>query len=380
MLTAAQKERYSRHLLLPGIGTAGQEKLLAASVLVIGAGGLGAPVALYLAAAGVGRIGLVDDDVVDVSNLQRQVLYGTSDVGAHKLDAAAARLRDLNPDIRLDLYRERLTAENAERLIGRYNLVIDGTDNFQTRYLVNDVCVWTGKPNVFASIYRFDAQISVFGAPGGPCYRCVFPEPPPPGSVPSCAEGGVLGVLPGVAGSLQAAEAIKWITGFGEPLVGRMLLMDVASAQIRTLAVDPDPDCAVCGTHPSILEPIDYDAFCASSTDPMFFSPRIPEIQVTELRDRLASEDDFLLLDVRNPEELEIADIGGTLIPMGDLMSRMAELDAWRDKDIVVMCRSGARSAQVVGYLHQQGFDGAKNLAGGILAWSREIDASIATY
>ncbi|MEQ9105626.1 MAG: molybdopterin-synthase adenylyltransferase MoeB [Rhodothermales bacterium] len=393
-LTTAQKERYSRHLLLPGFGAEGQRRLLDARVLVIGAGGLGAPVSLYLAAAGVGCLGLVDHDRVDAGNLQRQVLFGTADVGRKKVAAAAERLRGLNPDVTVVEHDTWLTAANAEALISQYDLVVDGTDNFATRYLVNDVCVWTGRPNVYASIYRFDGQVSIFGAPGGPCYRCVFPEPPPPGAVPSCAEAGVLGVLPGVLGSLQAAEALKWLTGTGEPLVGRLLLADVGSGRFRTLSVDPDPDCAVCGQHPTITEPVDYDAFCASAAtqessptpepsptgESMFFSPSVPEMTVRELHAKQAAADDFLLLDVRNPEELEIADLDGTLIPMGELTARMEELEPWREKDVVVMCRSGARSAQVVAYLRQQGFGKAVNLKGGILAWSREIDPSVATY
>lgn len=354
--------------------------MLDARVLVVGAGGLGAPVALYLAAAGVGCIGLVDNDVVEISNLQRQVLFGTRDVGRHKVDAAAERLREMNPDVTVVEHRCWLTADNATELISSYDLVVDGTDNFQTRYLVNDVCVWTGRPNVYASIYRFDGQLSIFAAPNGPCYRCVFPEPPPPGSVPSCAEGGVLGVLPGVLGSLQAAEALKWICGVGDPMVGRLLLVDIENGRFRTLNVDPDPDCAVCGHHPTITSPIDYEAFCSPNQESMFFSSSVPEISVRELHEKRQSGDDFLLLDVRNPEELTVADIGGQLLPMGELTTRMDELEAWRQKDVVVMCRSGARSAQVVAFLNKQGFDKAVNLKGGILAWSREIDSSIATY
>lgn len=388
MLTTAQKERYSRHLLLPGFGVEGQQRLLDARVLVVGAGGLGAPVALYLAAAGVGCLGLVDNDRVDAGNLQRQVLFGTADVGRKKVAAAAERLRGLNPDVTVVEHDMWLTSENAMAVISQYDLVVDGTDNFATRYLVNDVCVWTGRPNVYASIYRFDGQVSIFAAPGGPCYRCVFPEPPPPGAVPSCAEAGVLGVLPGVLGSLQAAEALKWLTGTGEPLVGRLLLADVGSGRFRTLSVDPDPDCAVCGQHPTITEPVDYDAFCSSGAgmepsstqQPMFFSPSVPEMTVKELHAKQAGSHDFLLLDVRNPEELDIADLDGTLIPMGELTTRMDELEPWREKEVVVMCRSGARSAQVVAYLRQEGFSKAFNLKGGILAWSREIDPSVATY
>lgn len=436
MLDNTQLRRYSRHLLLPEIGMEGQEKLLGASVLIVGAGGLGSPAALYLAAAGVGRIGLIDFDVVDASNLQRQVLYGTSDVGRPKIEAARERLGDLNPDIAVDVYDDRLTSDNALDYFRKFDIVADGTDNFATRYLVNDASVLTGTPNVYASIYRFDGQVSVFGAPGGPCYRCLFPEPPPPGAVPSCAEGGVLGVLPGILGSLQATEVIKQICGFGDPLVGRMLVVDAADMRFRTLTVPRDPDCPVCGDSPEITELIDYEAFCAggasdgaealgsasgsasdhavaaapggapvpagasdhdgeapnqnvsaSSNSPpstrdasMFSFNRTPGISVQEFAEMRRRKADHLLLDVRLPAEVAIADIGGTVIPMSELPDRVGEIEEYRDRDVVVMCRSGSRSARVVQYLRSLGYEKAVNLEGGILAWSEKIDDSVPTY
>lgn len=418
MLDNEQRRRYSRHLLLPEIGLEGQEKLLDASVLIVGAGGLGSPVGLYLAAAGVGRIGIIDFDEVDESNLQRQVLYGTSDVGRPKIEAARDRLHDLNPGITIDVFADRLSSDNALDYFEAFDVVADGTDNFATRYLVNDASVLTGTPNVYASIFRFDGQVSVFGAPGGPCYRCLFPEPPPPGAVPSCAEGGVLGVLPGILGSLQATEVIKQICGFGDPLVGRMLVVDAAEMRFRTLTVPRDPDCPVCGETPEVTELIDYETFCAgpieasgragaglaetvisgsserpnqtdasSSNSPqstrdtaMFSSSRTPAISVREFAELRKQGRDHLLLDVRLPAEVDIADIGGTVIPMSELQNRMDEIEPYRERDIVVMCRSGARSARVVQYLRSLGYAKAVNLEGGILAWSEEIDDSVPTY
>lgn len=406
MLTPEERTRYSRHLMLPQLGEEGQLRLKNASVLVVGAGGLGSPVLLYLAAAGVGRIGIVDDDVVDRSNLHRQILFGSSDEGRLKVEAARDRLSDINPLIDLEVYPFRLTSDNAMEIIERYDIVADGTDNFATRYLVNDACVFVGRPNVYASIFRFDGQVSVFGTEGGPCYRCLFPEPPPPGSVPSCAEGGVLGVLPGIVGTLQANEVIKSITSMGETLAGKLLMVDALTMDMRTLRVPRDPECAVCGDRPTQTSLIDYDLFCSSmgskagsepasgsvgegtafgginppKTKNMFFSPRIPEVSVKQLHSMQQMEEKFLLLDVRQPEELTIADLGGTLVPMGEIASRLSEVAPDRDARIVVMCRSGARSASVVSWMLQQGYTDVNNLAGGIIAWAREIDPSIAVY
>jgi molybdopterin/thiamine biosynthesis adenylyltransferase/rhodanese-related sulfurtransferase len=387
MLIPEERARYARHLLLPQVGEEGQERLKAASILVVGAGGLGAPLLQYLAAAGVGRIGIVDDDVVSASNLQRQVLFGTQDVGRPKVEVAAERLNDINPHIRIEPIALRFTRDNALDLVSQYDLVADGTDNFATRYLVNDACVLAGRPNIYASIFRFDGQVSVFGAEDGPCYRCLFPEPPPPGTVPSCAEGGVLGVLPGLVGSLQATEAIKWILRLGQSLAGRLLLVDALTMDLRTLRVPRDPSCPVCGEEPTIRELQDYEAFCAapsseSSTtaDPMFFGPRVPEISVQQLHAKQQAGEDFLLLDVRHPEEQTIAHIGGTLVPMDQLPVRLPELAPDQAAEIVVMCRSGSRSAHVVAWMMQQGYTNVFNLSGGTNAWSRNIDPSVPVY
>lgn len=391
MLIPEERARYARHLLLPQVGEEGQERLKGASILVVGAGGLGAPLLQYLAAAGVGRIGIVDDDVVGESNLQRQVLFGSQDVGKLKVDVAAERLREINPFIRIEPFAMRFTRENALDLVGQYDLVADGTDNFATRYLVNDACVLAGLPNIYASIFRFDGQVSIFGAEDGPCYRCLFPEPPPPGTVPSCAEGGVLGVLPGLVGSLQATEAIKWILGLGQSLVGRLLLVDALTMDMRTLRVPRDPACPVCGEEPTIRELQDYVAFCAtpqhkqtsfpaSTSDTMFFGPRIPEISVQQLHAKQQAGEDFLLLDVRQPEEQSIAHIGGTLVPMDQLPVRLPELAPDQSAEIVVMCRSGSRSAHVVAWMMQQGYSNVFNLSGGTNAWSRNIDPSVPVY
>ncbi|RMH67580.1 MAG: molybdopterin-synthase adenylyltransferase MoeB [Bacteroidetes bacterium] len=381
-LSPEELRRYNRHLILPEVGMAGQKKLKAASVLLIGAGGLGSPLAMYLAAAGVGRLGLVDFDVVDESNLQRQILHGTRDVGRKKLDSARDRLREINPHVQVDLHEVRLTSDNALDLIAEYDIVADGTDNFPTRYLVNDACVLTGRPNVYASIFRFEGQVSVFGLEDGPCYRCVYPEPPPPGLVPSCAEGGVLGVLPGLVGTLQATEVLKLILGAGEPLKGRLLLIDTLGMQFRTLKVRKDPDCPVCGHHPTLTTLIDYEQFCGipSPTTPAM-TESIPSISVREFHERRTRGDDLFVLDVRKPFEAQIADIGSDqLIPVEELPDRLAEVRARKDQDLVVFCRSGARSARATNLLRAAGFTKAVNLTGGILAWSEEIDDSVPQY
>lgn len=380
-LSNEEISRYSRHLIMPEVTLEGQKKLKAASVLMIGAGGLGSPLALYLAAAGVGRLGIVDFDVVEASNLQRQILHGTSSVGRPKLESARERLHDVNPYIEIETYETRLTSDNAIDLFGDYDLVADGTDNFPTRYLVNDACVLTGKPNVYASIFRFEGQASVFAAPDGPCYRCLYPEPPPPGLVPSCAEGGVLGILPGLLGTIQATETIKWILGIGEPLVGRLLLVDALSMEFRTLKLRKDPDCPVCGESPTVTEPIDYEEFCGigrgeesdgTATD-------VEEITVRELKDALERGDDVTLLDVREPHEWSICRIeGARLLPLSELPARMHELDPSRT--YYLHCKSGARSAKAIGHLKEAGFERLKNVLGGITAWAEEIDPSVPTY
>ncbi len=367
--------RYHRHLILPEVGPEGQKKLKNAKVLCVGAGGLGSPLALYLAAAGVGRLGLVDFDLVDASNLQRQVLYGTKDIGRNKLQAAKERITDLNPNVQVDTFEERLTSANALALFQRYDVIADGTDNFPTRYLVNDACVLTGKPNAYGSIFRFEGQASVFWAERGPCYRCLYPEPPPPGLVPSCAEGGVLGVLPGVIGTLQAVETIKLILGIGQPLIGRMLLFDALAMEWRSLKLRKDPDCAVCGPHPRIKSLIDYEAFCGLKEPP---KKELPEISVEELKAKLDRREDFVLLDVREPHEHDLCRIeGSTLIPLGELPERAGELD--KGKKLVVHCKMGGRSAKAVRLLLDKGYS-AVNVAGGINAWSERIDPSVPQY
>ncbi|GMQ81776.1 MAG: molybdopterin-synthase adenylyltransferase MoeB [Rhodothermia bacterium] len=391
MLTSSEISRYSRHLLLPEIGMEGQERLKESSVLVVGAGGLGSPLMMYLAAAGVGRLGIVDFDTVDESNLQRQVLYGKGDVGKKKVDAAISRLQDLNEHISIERYDVHLTSENALDIIRMYDVIADGTDNFPTRYLVNDACVLTKKVNVYASIFRFDGQVSVFGTADGPCYRCVYPDPPPPGMVPSCAEGGVLGVLPGILGSIQATEVVKMICGIGDPLVGRLLLFDALDMQFRTLKVHRDPECRVCGTSPTISKLIDYEVFCNGShhstevatetpVSGKITSSGIPELSALELKAKLDAEDDILLLDVRTPVEYQMTNIGGTLIPLPELQERLYELDDFREQEIVVVCRSGARSGSAVSFMRKNGFSRAINLNGGLLAWSDTVDPSITKY
>ncbi|MEO8635876.1 MAG: molybdopterin-synthase adenylyltransferase MoeB [Gemmatimonadales bacterium] len=367
--------RYSRHLLLPEVGLAGQQRLKAARVLLVGAGGLGSPAALYLAAAGVGTLGLVEFDTVDLSNLQRQILHGTSQLGEPKVSSADARLRDLNPEITVVPIAERLTSANALGIVAGYDVVIDGSDNFPTRYLVNDACVLSGKPLVYGSVVRFDGQVSVFDATRGPCYRCLFSEPPPAGLVPSCAEGGVLGVLPGIIGTLQALEAIKLVLGIGEPLVGRLVLFDALRLQFRELALRKDPDCPLCGAHPSITALIDYEAFCGVGSA----TPRETEVSVAELAREVQDGRPIALLDVREPVEWEIVHLdGATLMPLATLPSRASELDP--RAELVVYCHHGARSLQAVDFLRAAGFSHARSLAGGIAAWAEEIDPAMNRY
>jgi len=373
--------RYSRHLIMPEVALSGQEKLKAAKVLLVGAGGLGAPLGLYLAAAGVGTIGVVDSDVVDVTNLQRQVIYGTSDIGVKKLEASAARLRDLNPHIQIIPHETRLTSENALEILKDYDIIVDGTDNFPTRYLVNDACVMLGKPNVYGSIFRFEGQVSVFDATHGPCYRCLYPEPPPPGLVPSCAEGGVLGVLPGTVGAMQATETVKLILGIGEPLIGRLLRYDALAMQFKEYKLRKDPHCPVCGEHPTVTELIDYLEFCGVMPEPKPDEVVAPEWQITasELAAQRAAGWQPLLIDVREPHEREIGLIpDSVLIPVGELPARMHELDT--SQDIVLYCRSGIRSARALEQLRAAGFGKLKNLTGGILAWSDEVDPTVPKY
>jgi len=378
-LTNEEVLRYSRHLILPDVGVDGQRKLKAGRILLIGAGGLGSPLALYLAAAGVGTLGLVDFDVVDVSNLQRQVLHGTKDIGRPKLESARERIHDVNPHVHVEPYETRLTSENALDIIRDYDVVIDGTDNFATRYLTNDACVLLGKPNVYGSIFRFEGQASVFALEEGPCYRCLFPEPPPPGLVPSCAEGGVLGVLPGLVGTIQATEGIKLILGVGESLVGRLLLIDALTMRFRTVRLRKDPNCPACGTH-EITELIDYDQFCGVAPEATVASTNeIPEITPTELADRIRRGDDIDLIDVREPHELNIARIPNVrLIPLGTLAAALPSLDSSREA--VVICRTGARSGRSVQQLRAAGFRRVWNLAGGIHRWADEVDPKLPKY
>jgi sulfur-carrier protein adenylyltransferase/sulfurtransferase len=378
-LTKKEIERYSRHLIMPEVGMDGQLKLKQAKVLCIGTGGLGAPLGLYLAAAGVGRIGLVDFDRVDDSNLQRQVLFSTEDVGRPKIVAAADRLRGLNPDIQIDTFDTHFSSENALEILKDYDIVVDGTDNFPTRYLVNDASVLLKKRNVYGSIFRFEGQITIFGDPNGPCYRCLYPEPPPPGLVPSCAEGGVLGVLPGIVGSIQAAETLKLIIGKGESLIGRLLLFDALAMRFRELKLRKNPDCPMCGAHPTITKLIDYAEFCGvRGEEAPVPQTSVPEITPRELKARLDRGDDLYILDVREPHEYQICNLGGHLIPLGDLSKRASELDSSRE--IVAHCRSGKRSAEAVEFLQRAGFRKVLNLKGGILAWSDEVDSSVPKY
>jgi sulfur-carrier protein adenylyltransferase/sulfurtransferase len=378
-LTNEEILRYSRHLIMPEVGMEGQLKLKKAKVLLIGTGGLGAPLGLYLAAAGVGKLGLVDFDVVDFTNLQRQVTFGTSDVGKAKSAAARARLSNLNPDIQVQAFETKLTSENALELFKDFDIIADGTDNFPTRYLVNDACVLLGKPNVYGSIFRFEGQVTIFGMPGGPCYRCLYPEPPPPGLVPSCAEGGVLGVLPGIVGSIQAMETIKLILGTGRNLTGRLLLFDALEMGFREFKLRKNPKCPMCGEHRTINKLIDYYEFCGvRGEEAPAPDLKVPEITPRELKTRLDRGDDLFILDVREPHEYQICNLRGHLIPLGELPRRVHELDSSRE--IVAHCRSGKRSAEAVDFLRKAGFRKILNLKGGILAWSDEVDASVPKY
>jgi molybdopterin/thiamine biosynthesis adenylyltransferase/rhodanese-related sulfurtransferase/molybdopterin converting factor small subunit len=376
-LSHAEVLRYSRHLLLPEVGLAGQRKLKAARVLTVGAGGLGSPLSLYLAAAGVGTIGIVDFDVVDLTNLQRQIVHGTSTLGRPKLESAEARLSDVNPNVRIEKHETRLTSENALEIIREYDIVVDGTDNFPTRYLVNDACVLLKKPNVYGSIFRFEGQASLFYAPEGPCYRCIYSEPPPPGLVPSCAEGGVLGVLPGIIGSIQALETIKWIIGAGDSLLGRLLLFDALKLRFRELKLRKDPSCPICGSNPTIRELIDYEAFCGIGAEPAYVGP---EITAEELQREMQQKgSDLVLIDVREPHEWEIAHIeGARLIPLGQLPDRLGELDG--HAEIVTHCHHGARSMKALEILKGAGFAKVRSLAGGIDAWADRVEVGMPRY
>jgi adenylyltransferase/sulfurtransferase len=378
-LTNEEILRYSRHLIMPEVGMEGQLKLKAAKVLLIGTGGLGAPLGLYLTAAGVGHIGLLDFDVVDFTNLQRQVAFGTSDVGKPKAEAAGVRLSNLNPDVHIATYATKLTSQNALELFKDYDIIVDGTDNFPTRYLVNDACILLGKPNVYGSIFRFEGQVTVLGMPGGPCYRCLYPEPPPAGLVPSCAEGGVLGVLPGIIGSLQALETIKLIIGRGESLSGRLVLFEALSLKFRELKLRKNAHCPMCGSHRKIHQLIDYNEFCGiRGEEEPEGDLHVPEITARELKERLDNGDDLFILDVREPHEYQICNLKGHLIPLGELPRRVHELDSARE--IVAYCKSGKRSAQAVDFLRRAGFRKIYNLHGGILSWSTQVDPTVARY
>ncbi len=381
-LTNEEIQRYSRHLIMPEVGMEGQLKLKQAKVLMIGTGGLGAPLGLYLAAAGVGKIGIVDFDTVDVTNLQRQVIHGTKDIGRPKLDSAAERMADINPYVEIVKYETALSSENALDILKDYDVVVDGTDNFPTRYLVNDACVLLGKPNVYGSIFRFEGQATVFHHGDGPCYRCLYPEPPPPGLVPSCAEGGVLGILPALVGSMQATETVKLIIGKGETLSGRLVLYDALTMRFRELKLRKNPECPVCGDNPTVTELIDYQEFCGipqQQAQEVSEQSGVPEITVTELKSKLDAGEPLFVLDVREPHEYDICRLDGTtLIPLGQLPSRVNELNS--ADDIVVHCKSGMRSAKAVNFLQQAGFRKVKNLKGGILAWSDQIDPSVPKY
>ncbi len=373
--------RYSRHLLIPDVGLEGQKRLKASSVLVVGTGGLGSPVALYLAAAGVGRIGLVDYDVVDFSNLQRQIIHGESRLGDLKVESARDRMLDLNPEIQVDTHNQIFTSENAFEIADAYDIIIDGTDNFPTRYLVNDLCVLTGKTNIYGSIFRFDGQASVFDAQNGPCYRCLFPEPPPPGLVPSCAEGGVLGVLPGTIGSIQATEALKVLLGIGEPLIGKLLLYDALDMSFQTVKLQKNPDCKVCGTDPEVTKLIDYEAFCGvpAHDHDEGSAGQGWDITPKELHEKLENGEKIRLIDVREPHELEISELDqAELIPLGQLASHLSDLDS--ADEFVLFCKSGTRSTRALEILGSAGFKKIKNLKGGINAWAREIDPDLPIY
>jgi sulfur-carrier protein adenylyltransferase/sulfurtransferase len=392
-LTNDDIARYSRHLILPEVGMEGQCKLKAAKVLLVGTGGLGAPLAFYLAAAGVGTLGLVDFDVVDASNLHRQIIHSTRDIGRSKLDSAEEKLLALNPDLKVVKFETMLSSANAMEILSGFDMVADGTDNFPTRYLVNDACVLSGKPNIYGSIFRFEGQASVFATEKGPCYRCLYPEPPPPGLVPSCAEGGVLGILPGLVGIIQATEVIKLILGKGDPLIGRLLLVDSLGMRFRELKLRKNPECPACGTHPTVTKLIDYEQFCgiqppAKESASMGSAPAVPGLPVLdngvpqigpeELKRRRDAGEPVFLLDVREPHEAQIASIGGHLIPLNDLPQRIGELD--RESNIVVHCKSGGRSQRAAEFLQQNGFKHIENLAGGITAWSDRVDPKLPKY
>jgi adenylyltransferase/sulfurtransferase len=380
-LTTDDLSRYSRHLILPEVGMEGQRQLKAARVLCVGTGGLGSPLAFYLTAAGIGTLGLVDFDVVDVSNLQRQIIHSTKDIGRKKLDSAEEKLTALNPAINIVKHDTMLTSANALEIIKDYDIVADGTDNFPTRYLVNDACVLLGKPNVYGSIFRFEGQASVFATEQGPCYRCLYPEPPPPGLVPSCAEGGVLGILPGLVGVIQATEVIKLILGKGASLVGRLLLVDALNMRFRELKLRKNPECPVCGLNPTVTALIDYQHFCGivpETPEDKTLKNGIPQITVKELKRRIDAGEDVQLIDVREPYEYQIAQIGGKLIPQNDVPQRLADID--RSREVIVHCRSGARSQKIAEFLKQAGYPKVANLAGGILAWSDEIDPKVQKY
>jgi molybdopterin/thiamine biosynthesis adenylyltransferase/rhodanese-related sulfurtransferase len=380
-LTTDDLARYSRHLILPEVGMEGQQKLKAAKVLCVGTGGLGSPLALYLAAAGIGTLGLVDFDVVDASNLQRQIIHSTKDIGRKKLDSAEEKLTALNPALKVVKHDTMLSSANALDILKDYDIVADGTDNFPTRYLVNDACVLLGKPNVYGSIFRFEGQASVFATKEGPCYRCLYPEPPPPGLVPSCAEGGVLGILPGLVGVIQATEVIKLILGNGSPLIGRLLLVDALNMRFRELKLRKNRECPVCGDHPTVTELIDYQNFCGivpETPQEANMKNGIPQITVKELKRRIDAGEDVQLIDVREPYEYQIAQIGGKLIPQNDVPQRLADID--RDREVVVHCKSGGRSQRIAEFLKQSGYPRVVNVAGGILAWSDEIDPKVPKY
>jgi adenylyltransferase/sulfurtransferase len=394
-LTNDEISRYSRHLILPEVGYEGQQRLKAARVLCVGTGGLGAPLALYLTAAGIGTIGLVDFDTVDASNLQRQIIHSTATVGKLKVDSAEIMLKGLNPAVDVIKHNTMLTSDNALEIFKDYDVIADGTDNFQTRYLVNDACVLLDKPNAYGSIFRFEGQASVFATKEGPCYRCLYPEPPPPGLVPSCAEGGVLGILPGLVGVMQATEVIKLVLGIGDTLVGRLLLVDALGMTFRTLKLRKNPDCPVCGTHPTVTALIDYDQFCGipkpTSTGPLEVAQNqevaavpivdgIPQITVEALKAKLDAREDIFVLDVREPHEVPIANIGAPLIPVGEIEKRIGELEPHRNDEIVVHCRSGARSQKAALALKAAGFTNVSNLTGGILAWADKIDPTMPKY
>ncbi len=378
-LSNAEIARYSRHLIMPEVALDGQKKLKQARVLTVGAGGLGSPLALYLAAAGVGTLGIVDFDIVDQSNLQRQIIHGTSDLGRPKMESAREKIEDINPNVKVEAFEEALTSENALEIFEEFDVIADGTDNFPTRYLVNDACVLLGKPNVYGSIFRFEGQASVFYAEEGPCYRCLYPEPPPAGLVPSCAEGGVLGILPGAIGTIQATETVKLLLAIGEPLIGRLLLYDALEMRFREMKLRKDPNCPVCGENPTVTELIDYQEFCGiPQANAKEEADEVPEITVGELKEKLDNGGGVSVLDVREPHEYEVANIGARLIPLGELPERLVELE--RDQTLAVHCKTGGRSARAVKLLRDAGFQDVYNVKGGITAWSEEIDPSIPKY